>query len=473
MKITIIFPARKLETARAMVSVMPPSLMLLAALTPANHEIKLVDMFMGDRPDYDADVDVVAITVRTPLASVAYEIADNFLKRGKKVIFGGPHIFALPEDAKSHATAVAIGEGENLWPIILADAEQNKLKDFYVSGPYHVDKLKGSVHHEKERPSLNGLPMMRRDILPRERYFMDSMFTTRGCPNHCRFCPVTDIFGAQIRHRPIDEVVAEVATLGKRYFNVDDSVFGHAQMVDKPQENQYYLDLYKELAGLRPKRLWGGAGGLAAVNYKDGGKILALAAESGLSAVAAGLESISPMGQKQSGAWRKLHYTSPDAFDLQKMRETIRTIQDLGIVIMGFFIVGWDEDTVQTYYETLEFCDENNIIPFIFTLTPMPGSRIYQEYLEQGRIYTDRPWDQYGGGGGYIVYKHPIMSENEMIEANADVMKRGYSMGRILKRTLHATKHLFTKEVALTTFFTQIGLRKAYSQLYDQIQERN
>ena len=467
MKITIIFPGRSLETARPTVSVMPLAPTLLAALTPDEHEISLVDMFFGDRVDYEANVDVVAITVRTPLAVIAYEIADHFLKRKKKVILGGPHIFAFPEEAKQHATAVAIGEGEELWPIILKDAKQNKLKHYYVCGPYTVERLNGTLYHKKERPTLTSLPMMRRDLLPRERYFMDSVFTTRGCPNHCRFCPVTDIFGPKIRHRPIEDVVAEVATLGKRYFNVDDSVFGHPQIVDRPQENQYYLDLYKELAQLHPKRLWTGAGGLSAVNYKNGQKILGLAVESGLSCIAAGLESISAKGQKQSGAWRKLHYSSPDTFDIQKTKENIRTIQSLGIEIMGFFIIGWDKDTIETYKRTLDFCDECNIIPFIFTLTPMPGSQIYQEYLKQGRMLTDRPWDHYGGG--YVVYKHPSMSEEEMINSNAEVMRKAYSMDRILKRTLQAMRYRFSFDVASSSFFTQLSLRKAYRQMYDQV----
>ena len=207
------------------------------------------------------------------------------------------------------------------------------------------------------------------------------------------------------------------------------------------------------------------------MNYKDGRKILELAAESGLSVIAAGLESISSKGQKQSGAWRKLHYTSPDAFDVLKMKENIRAIQDLGIVIMGFFIIGWDEDTVDTYYRTLDFCDECNLLPFIFTLTPMPGSRIYQEYLEEGRIFTEHPWDHYGGG--YVVYKHPIMSEREMLEADAEVMKRGYSMSRIIKRTLYTVRQGFSVDIALTAFFTELGLRKAYRQLYDEIQARS
>ena len=216
---------------------------------------------MGDQVDYESDVDVVAITVRTPLATIAYRIADRFLERGKKVFLGGPHIFAYPEEAKQHSTAVAIGEGEDLWPRILEDIQRNDLKQFYVCGPFVVQNLPGTVHHVKQRPTLEKLPMMSRDLLPRGRYMMDSIFTTRGCPNHCRFCPVTDIFGGKIRHRPIDEVVAEVSTLGARYYNFDDSVFGHPQIVDRPEENQYYLDLYRELAGLRPKRLWSGAPG--------------------------------------------------------------------------------------------------------------------------------------------------------------------------------------------------------------------
>jgi len=465
MKITIVFPGRSLETAKATASVMPLAPCLLAALTPDEHDVSLVDMFFGDQVDYESDADVAAITVRTPLAPIAYGIAGNFLQRGKKVVLGGPHVFAFPEEAKRHATAVAIGEGEDLWPQILKDIERDDLKQFYVCGPYPVQNLHGTVHHITQRPSLEKPSMMRRDLLPRRRYMMDSIFTTRGCPNHCRFCPVTDIFGARIRHRPIDQVVAEVSSLGPRYYNFDDSVFGHPQIVDRPEENQYYLDLYGELAHLRPKRRWTGAGGLSAVNYRDGRRILELAAESGLCSIAAGLESISAHGQKQSGAWRKLHYTSPDSFDPRKMKENVHTIQSLGIEVRGFFVVGWDEDTAETYRRTLEFCDECDITPFIFTLTPMPGSRIYQEYLEQGRIFSDRPWDRYGTGP--IVYRHPTMSEQEMFDRNAEVMTEGYSARRILKRTMKAFRNRPSLDAVKDSFFTQLGVRKAYRRLYE------
>ena len=462
MKITIIFPGREVEMGKANMPVMPLAPTLLAALTPEAHEVSLIDMFYGDEPDYDADCDLVAITVRTPLAMIAYDIADKFSAKGKTVILGGPHTYAMPREAKQHAAAVAVGEAEELWPMILGDVQAGNLKDYYVCGPYKLDSLNGSVHHQPQRPDLADLPMMRRDLLPRERYLMDSIFTTRGCPNFCRFCPVTPIFGAQIRHRPIDEVVAEVDTLRRRYFNVDDSVFGHPQIVDRPEENQYYFDLYKELAGLRPKRLWSGAGGLSALNYKDGRKIVELAAESGLCSIAAGLESLTGAGQKQSGAWRKLHFTSPDSFKIQQLKDNIRNIQELGIEILGFFVIGWDEDTPDMYRRTLDFCDEMQIIPFILTLTPMPGSPIFDEYMAQGRILTELTWDAYGGNA--VVFKHPNMEPEEMYMLNSQVLREGFSMGRILRRTLSTFRHRPSPGVALNSFFTQLGMGKAFRQ---------
>jgi radical SAM superfamily enzyme YgiQ (UPF0313 family) len=466
MKISIIFPAREVEVGKATMPVMPLAPTLLAALTQQDHEVSLGDMVYGDKVDYDSDCDLVAITVRTPLAVTAYEIADNFAAKGKTVVLGGPHIFAFPLEAKQHAAAVAIGEAEELWPIILRDVQAGSLRDYYVCGPYKMDLLNGNVYHQRQRPSLVHLPMMRRDLLPRNRYRMDSIFTTRGCPNFCRFCPVTPIFGPQIRHRPIDEVVAEVETLRKNYFNVDDSVFGHPQIVDRPEENQYYLDLYKELAALLPKRLWSDAGGLSAINYKNGRKIVELAAESGLCSIAAGLESISGAGQKQSGAWRKLHFTSSGTFEIDKMKENIRIFQDLGIEIMGFFVIGWDADTQDTYRQTLDFCNEMKIIPIILTLTPMPGSPIYDEYLEQGRIFTELSWDHYGGNA--VVFKHPTMDPQEMRDLNFQVLRKGFRTGRILSRSFYTFKNRPSLGVGMNSFFTQLALMKGFLFLYEQ-----
>ena len=106
-------------------------------------------------------------------------------------------------------------------------------------------------------------------------------------------------------------------------------------------------------------------------------------------------------------------------------------------------------------------------MPFIFTLIPMPGSQIYREYSQQGRIFSDSTWEHFGGG--YIVYEHPAMTARDMFDLNAEVMIEGYSLGRIFKRMLQAVKHRFSMDAATGSFFTQLGLRKAYRQLYRQV----
>ena len=79
---------------------------------------------------------------------------------------------------------------------------------------------------------------------------------------------------------------------------------------------------------------------------------------------------------------------------------------------------------------------------------------------------------EYGGGGESVVFEHPLMSEAEMLAANAEVLWRGYSLGRVLKRTFHAITHGCSTEVAKNAFFMQLGLRKEYRQVYDQVQAR-
>jgi radical SAM superfamily enzyme YgiQ (UPF0313 family) len=150
------------------------------------------------------------------------------------------------------------------------------------------------------------------------------------------------------------------------------------------------------------------------------------------------------------------------------MKENIKIIQELGIEIMGFFILGWDDDTLETYRQTLEFCNEMKIIPLIVTLTPMPGSQIYDEYLKEGRIFTDLSWDRYGGDT--VVFKHPTMSPQEMFEANSQAFKEGYRTRRILSRTFHRMTKRFSVGIGLSSFLTQLAMRKGILEQIERIQ---
>src|SRR5262245_18581461 len=133
-------------------------------------------------------------------ASRAYQIADEFRRRGRPVGIGGFHATLARDEALGHADAVLVGEAEGVWPRVVEDAAAGKL-----SGRYQSPRLS----------DLKGLPTPRYDLLDLKRYRIPNLpaQTTRGCPYACNYCEVTQVYGAKFRYRPPDEVVAEVEAL--------------------------------------------------------------------------------------------------------------------------------------------------------------------------------------------------------------------------------------------------------------------
>lgn len=95
MEITIIFPVRDFELGKATMPVMPLAPTLLAVLPPKEYKISLIDMFYGNKIDYDNGYDLVGVTVRTPLAVVVYKITDKFAARGKEKLGTSHKIITL------------------------------------------------------------------------------------------------------------------------------------------------------------------------------------------------------------------------------------------------------------------------------------------------------------------------------------------------------------------------------------------
>ena len=98
------------------------SLLTIAALTPPDIELEYVEVphimdFNTRRlPHYDA----VAISSYSAQMHEAYLLADTLRSRGTKVILGGPHVTALPDEAAAHADAIVLGEAEPHWPGLMA-----------------------------------------------------------------------------------------------------------------------------------------------------------------------------------------------------------------------------------------------------------------------------------------------------------------------------------------------------------------
>ena len=184
----------------------------IAALTPDNYNVTIVDEYLEDI-DFNSDADLIGISATTPQAPRAYKIAEEFRRRGKKVVIGGMHASLIPDEVKQHADSIIIGEAENIWDKVLADFENNSLKPVYRNFPDNLD--------------ITNIPSPRLDKLRLDKYEFPfrPVQTTRGCPHNCDYCSVTNFFGKSYRHRSIDDVVREIERLDSKYIIfVDDNM---------------------------------------------------------------------------------------------------------------------------------------------------------------------------------------------------------------------------------------------------------
>ena len=121
----------------------------VAALTPEEHEVLLIDDNVTG-VNFEEKVDLVGITAMTCYVNRAFEIADEFRKRGIPVVMGGPHATLAPYEALEHVDAVVIGEAENVWDQLLEDFKAGQLKEVY-RGVDAKPTMKGNQKPELDR----------------------------------------------------------------------------------------------------------------------------------------------------------------------------------------------------------------------------------------------------------------------------------------------------------------------------------
>jgi len=404
MKIKLIAPHEQREgsiSSAQTFKVQKVNLPLLAALTPAEHTVKIVDeAFAPD--DIDEEVDLVGITVMTDLALRAYQIADTYRQRGVKVVMGGIHPTVLPEEALQHADAVVIGEAEEVWPKLLSDAASGVMQKLYRGNKIAY---------------LNGRPSPRRGLYPKptHRGYTPIAFgieTARGCPYDCEFCSIGSVMGRQYRSRPIPEVIAEIESINSRHlFFVDDAL-----ALNRPEAKR----LFTEMIPLRLK--WAGQG---PVSLAEDVKLLKLMRRSGCVGLLIGFESV----QKETfDGMKKIRNLKID------FSEAMRRFHDEGIAILGAFIFGFDHEDKDVFDQTFEFSLRNRLdCVELRILSPFPGTRLYSRLLREGRLFVP-DWWLHGYPPDTLLFQPKGMTSEELVEGFIRLNRQTYSMGSMIKR---------------------------------------
>jgi radical SAM superfamily enzyme YgiQ (UPF0313 family) len=384
----------------------PLSLMVLAGLTPPEWEISIVDENLG-APDYLTmpRPDLVGITAFTSQANRAYEVAAHFRRLGIPVVMGGIHATMCLDEVMERVDSVVTGEAEGIWPQVLEDARHGSLKRRYDGG----------------LAEMNDVPFARHDLLAKG-YAFGAIQTTRGCPLNCSFCSVTAFNGTHYRQRPIPDVVREFQLIREKHvLLVDDNLIG-----TRPQHIARAKDLFRAMAQANLRKEWIAQ---ATINFADDEELLALAAKAGCSGIFIGFETPTPEGLLELGK----------KFNLLKGRDfsaSVRRIQRHHILVAGSFIMGLDIDEPGIGKHIAEVACQYGVDSLnVLFLTPLPGTRLWDQMKSEGRIALDRfpeDWKYYTLTFPVARYKN--LSLGDIIEEMIFCNREFYSMPRILRR---------------------------------------
>lgn len=341
-------------------------LLTLAGLTPDKFEVKYCEIAdLKKLPELPADFDLVAISTFTAQFYEACEVADHYRARKIPVVMGGITVSSLREQAKEHCTSVVIGEGELLWPELLADFERGDLKPFYLTN---------------REFNLNEAPMPRFDLLNPGNYNRLTVQTSRGCPHKCEFCASSILLTPRYKLKPVERVIAEVREIKKIWPRpfiefADDNSFVHPG---------HYKRLLGELAGENIR--WFTETDVRVANDDE---LMARMRDSGCQQVLIGFESprrTSLYGLELKNNWKMRQQ------DFYK--EAISKIQSRGVTVNGCFILGLDGDTPDVFDDVLHFVRDSGLYEVQITfLTAFPGTPLYARLKREGRILRDRAWE--------------------------------------------------------------------------------
>ncbi|OWK37788.1 BchE/P-methylase family protein [Fimbriiglobus ruber] len=377
-------------------------LLTLAGLTPPHwtcsyHEADHASASLADEIARQHPT-LVALSALTASVEEAYRFSGLLRGRGMRVVIGGLHVTTCPEEAGRYCDAVVIGEGEPVWPAVLADAEAGELRPVYrASAPFDLARA----------------PVPRFDLLGRGPRPRLTVQTQRGCPLACEFCGASRLLGPH-RLKPVANLKRELAAITAQVPRpvlelADDNTFAGGR-------NSH--ELLETLAAADARYF-------TEVDWRvgeDPGLLAGLAA-SGCVQVLIGIESLvfrhPGMGPKQA--------------ELPRIMTAIDAIQSAGVAVIGCFIVGCDGETFDSLDRLAAFIEASSLADVQLTLqTPFPGTPLRRRLEREGRLLPGRGWSHCTLFD--LTFRPDLMGIEEMELAFRDLARRVFSPAQSVRR---------------------------------------
>jgi radical SAM superfamily enzyme YgiQ (UPF0313 family) len=377
----------------------------LAGLTPRDRETEI--RFYDDRMEpipFDEPTDLVAISVETYTAKRSYQIASEFRRRGVPVVMGGFHPTLVPDEAREYAESIVVGEAEGLWPQVIADFRNGRLRDAY---------------RQVGRPALTNL-RVDRSIFDGKRYLPVGLVEAgRGCHFRCEFCAIQSYFANTQTRRPTEDILDEVRRIKKPLiFFVDDNITSN---MDQAKE------FFRALIPLKIRWV-----SQASINAAHDEEFLRLIKASGCQGLLIGFETLNPDTLRRMRKSFNLMHGGYERALANLRRHEIR--------LYVTFILGYDEDNSDTLEATLSFAKRHRFYIVAFNhLTPFPGTPLYERLKSEGRLLYERWWLDPAYRYGMVPFAPRGMTAEQVKERCLEARRRFYSIGSILRRGLDLT----------------------------------
>lgn len=356
------------ERSKTIATLPSLGLLYLAACTPAGHSVVYYEAESdGAEPAELYTCDLVAISTFSAQVFEAYAIADRLRAAGVKVAMGGLHVTVKPDETRQHVDYVIIGEGENVWPAVVAAAERDE--------PHRIFNARDFAPVD-----VNQLPTPRYDLLGQRPYNRFTVQTSRGCPWRCDFCASNVMLSQRYRKRPVEHVIRDIRAIRQvreRPFIefADDNTF-----VDK----EWGKELCRQLIPLRLK--WFTE---TDISVADDPELIDLMHRAGCRQVLIGLES--PNQSALDGMELRTNFKAKRA---DRYAQAIHDIQSQGVTVNGCFILGLDQHGPEIFEQVLDFAVTNYLYDVQITvLTAFPGTPLYDRLLRENRIIKPNRWD--------------------------------------------------------------------------------
>jgi radical SAM superfamily enzyme YgiQ (UPF0313 family) len=382
---------------------------LLQALTPAGHEVLLID---GNAQPMDEaqiaeyvrvqKIGLVGIGAMTRMIAKAYRMADAIRATGVPVVMGGPHVTEMADEALGrdggprHADAVALGEADETWPHIVNDAAEGKLKEVYAPVDVFGQERKPSLQDYPAIPwqsidldQFNLVPGAARGMLQKigegwGTFRIVPVESGRGCPYGCEFCTVTGFFGDSIRFRTNESVVNELLALKAR------------ARTEKGQMAVFFIDdnfainvkrtksLLRDIIAAGAQVHW--VAQISANLLRDE-ELIDLIAASGGKWIFIGMESVDPANLKDMNKG----FNKPEEY-----AAVLERLAKRNVYAITSFIFGMDNDTTGVAERTLEQVRTwPPGLPIFGLLTPLPGTPLYKRLQTSDRLTRPKHWQEF------------------------------------------------------------------------------